>query len=187
MAVLQIHVLGSPVLRQATTPVGAVTPELVQLASDMFDTMHAAQGVGLAAPQVGRTERIAVVEVEHEKHVLINPEIVAREGDIKWEEGCLSIPEVFGDVVRAARVVVRAIGTDGKPFEVEGSELFGVALQHEIDHLNGKLFIDHLSFLKKRKAMEAWDEEKANYPDFLRILGPEDAVGGKRGERGGPA
>jgi peptide deformylase len=172
VAVLPIHVLGSPVLREETRPVQVVTPELVQLAEDMFETMHAAQGVGLAAPQVGRTERLAVVEVEGERHVLFNPEIVAREGNIKWEEGCLSIPEVFGDVIRSARVVVRAIGADGKPFEVEATELLGVCLQHEIDHLHGKLFIDHLSFLKRRKAMAAWDDEKGKYPDFIRILTP---------------
>lgn len=172
MAVLPIHVLGSPVLREETKPVEVVTPELVKLAEDMFETMHAAKGVGLAAPQVGRTERLAVVEVEHERHVLFNPEIVMREGDIKWEEGCLSIPEVYGDVIRAGRVVVRAIGLDGKPFEVEGTELLGVCLQHEIDHLHGKLFIDHLSFLKRRKAMSAWESEKGKYPDFIRILPP---------------
>lgn len=172
MAVLPIHVLGSPVLRQETSRVIDITPELARLAEDMFETMHAAEGVGLAAPQVGRTERLAVVQVEDEKHVLINPEIIAREGEIKWEEGCLSIPEVFGDVMRAARVVVRATGTDGKQFELEGRELFGVCLQHEIDHLHGRLFIDHLSFLKKRKAMAAWDEEKDKYPDLLRILSP---------------
>lgn len=172
MAVLPIHVLGSPVLRQETSRVVDITPELARLAEDMFETMHAAQGVGLAAPQVGRTERLAIVQVDDEKHVLINPEIIAREGEIKWEEGCLSIPEVFGDVLRAARVVVRATGTDGKQFEIEGHELFGVALQHEIDHLHGRLFIDHLSFLKKRKAMAAWDEEKGKYPDLLRILSP---------------
>ncbi len=172
MAVLPIHVLGSPVLREETTPVQVVTPELVQLAEDMFETMHAAQGVGLAAPQVGRSERLAVVEVEGVRHVLFNPEIIAREGDIKWEEGCLSIPDVFGDVIRAGRVVVRAIGADGKPFEVEGTELLGVCLQHEIDHLHGKLFIDHLSFLKRRKAMAAWDDEKGKYPEFIRILTP---------------
>ena len=105
MAILPIHVLGSPVLRQETTPVAQVTPELRQLVDHMFDTMHAASGVGLAAPQVGRTERLAIVQVEDTRLVLINPEIVHREGEIKWEEGCLSIPEVYGDVVRAARVV----------------------------------------------------------------------------------
>ncbi len=172
MAVLPIYVLGSPVLRQETTPVTTITPELLKLANDMFDTMHAAQGVGLAAPQVGRSERLAVVEVEHERHVLFNPEIIFEEGELRWEEGCLSIPEVYGDVYRAARVVVRAMGRNGKTFEIEGQELLGVCLQHEIDHLHGKLFIDHLSFLKKRKALAAWDEEKGQYPDLLRIITP---------------
>jgi peptide deformylase len=172
MAVLPIHVLGSPVLRKETVPVVQVTPELAQLAADMFDTMHAASGVGLAAPQVGRTERMAVVEVEGQRHVLINPDIISREGDITWEEGCLSIPEVYGDVARSAHVVVRATGLDGKPFEVEGRELLGVCFQHEIDHLHGKLFIDHLSFLKKRKAMSAWEEEKVKYPELVRVLTP---------------
>jgi peptide deformylase len=172
VAVLPIHVLGSPILRRETAPVVTVSPEIVKLAEDMFETMHAAQGVGLAAPQVGRTERLAVVEAGGQRLVLINPEIVSREGEITWEEGCLSIPEVFGDVDRAAKVVVRATGLDGQPFEVEGTELLGVCMQHEIDHLHGKLFIDHLSFLKKRKAMKAWDDEKAKYPDGIRILEP---------------
>jgi peptide deformylase len=132
------------------------------------------------------------VEVEEEKHVLFNPEIVVREGEIKWEEGCLSIPEVYGDVMRAARVVVRATGRDGRPFEVEGTELFGVCLQHEIDHLHGRLFIDHLSYLKKRRAMQAWEAERVKYPNLLRILavaGPASrsetaaASGGDRPER----
>jgi peptide deformylase len=179
VAILPIHVLGSPVLREETRLVTEVTPELLQLADDMFETMRAAEGVGLAAPQVGRTERMAVVEVEQERHVLINPEIIHREGDIKWEEGCLSIPEVFGDVMRSARVVVRAIGRDGKPFEVEGTELFGVCMQHEIDHLHGRLFIDHLSFLKKRKAMQTWDQEKQKYPDLRRILTAPRGEGGE--------
>ena len=170
MAVLPIHVLGSAVLRQETTPVTTITPELLKLADDMFDTMHAASGVGLAAPQVGRTERLAVVEVEDERHVLFNPEIISEEGSIKWEEGCLSIPEIYGDVSRAARVVVRALGRDGKPFEVAGEQLLGVCLQHEIDHLHGKLFIDHLSYLKKRKAMALWEDEKDKYPNLLRII-----------------
>lgn len=186
MAVLPIHVLGSPVLREETRPVERVTPELLRLADDMIDTMHAAQGVGLAAPQVGRTERLCVVEVEDEKHVLFNPEILVCEGDIKWEEGCLSIPEVYGDVIRAARVVVRATGRDGQPFEIEGRELFGVCLQHEIDHLHGKLFIDHLSYLKKRRAMQVWEDEREKYPDLLRILSPaspsDSRMPGARGE-----
>ncbi|MBA3854722.1 MAG: peptide deformylase [Gemmatimonas sp.] len=174
MAVLPITVLGSPVLRQVTTEVAEVTDELRQLASDMFDTMRAAEGVGLAAPQVGRTERMCVVEVGDVAAVLINPEIIAREGKIKWEEGCLSIPEVFGWVERSAYVKVRAIGLDGQPFEMEGRELLAVCIQHELDHLDGKLFIDHLSFLNRRKAMNTWDEEKDKYPGLLRILKPGD-------------
>lgn len=174
MAILPITVLGSPILRQVTTPVAEVTDELRQLAADMFETMRAAQGVGLAAPQVGRTERLCVVEVGDVSVALFNPEIVAREGKIKWEEGCLSIPEVFGWVERAGYVKVRATGLDGAAVEVEGTELLSVCLQHEIDHLDGKLFIDHLSFLNRRRAMSAWDGEKDKYPNLLRILKPGD-------------
>lgn len=180
MAVLPITVLGAPILRQETVPVTAVTDELRRLADDMFDTMRAAQGVGLAAPQVGRTERLCVVEVGEQAFTLFNPEIVAREGKLKWEEGCLSIPEVFGWVERSAWVKVRALDRDGNPFEVEGTELLAVCLQHEIDHLDGKLFIDHLSFLKRRQALAAWDEEKGKYPDLLRVLPPGQAVEERR-------
>jgi peptide deformylase len=172
MALLPIHVLGSPILRQETTPVTAVTAELQGLIDDMFETMHAAHGVGLAAPQVGRSERLTVVEVKDARHVLINPEVVDREGELKWEEGCLSIPEVYGEVTRAARVVVRALDRDLKPFEVEGTELLGVCLQHEIDHLHGKLFIDHLSLLKRNRAISQWEMEKPKYPGLLRTIVP---------------
>lgn len=174
MAVLPITVLGAPILRQVTTPVTAVTDELRQLAADMFDTMRAADGVGLAAPQVGRSERLCVVEVGEVSVALFNPEIIARDGKIKWEEGCLSIPEVFGWVERSAYVKVRALGLDGQPFEVEGTELLAVCLQHELDHLDGKLFIDHLSFLNRRRALGTWDDEKVKYPNLLRILKPGD-------------
>src|ERR1700730_10460243 len=98
MSLLAIRVLGDPILRRATTPVQTFTPELQRLIDDMFETMHAARGVGLAAPQVGRSERLTVMEVKGERFVLINPEIVEKEGSIKWEEGCLSIPELYGDV-----------------------------------------------------------------------------------------
>lgn len=175
MAILPITVLGSPILRQATTPVAEVTEELRALAADMFETMRAAQGVGLAAPQVGRRERLCVVEVDDLAVALFNPEVVEREGKVKWEEGCLSIPEVFGWVERAARVKVRALGIDNQPVEVEGTELLSVCLQHEIDHLDGKLFLDHLSFLNRRRALAAWDDEKDKYPDLLRILKAGDS------------
>jgi len=177
MAVLPITVLGAPILRQETVPVTAVTDELRALADDMLETMHAASGIGLAAPQVGRTERLCVVSVEERTYTLFNPEIIAREGKLRWEEGCLSIPEVFGWVDRAAWVKVRAMDRTGEMIEIEGTELFGVCLQHEIDHLHGKLFIDHLSFLKRRQAMNAWEEEKGKYPELLRILKAGDAEG----------
>ena len=175
MSLLPIRVLGDPILRRDTTPVAAFTPELQQLIDDMFATMRAAKGVGLAAPQVGRSERVTVVEVQGAPQVLVNPEIIVREGSIKWEEGCLSIPEVYGDITRAARVVVRALDRDGGPFEVEGTELLGVCLQHEIDHLHGKLFIDHLSFLKRQKALAQWEEERLKYPHLLRTIVPGEA------------
>ncbi len=174
MAVLPITILGANVLRQVTTPVIEVTDELRTLVANMFETMRAADGVGLAAPQVGRTERLCVVEVGDVSAALINPEIIAREGKIRWEEGCLSIPEIFGWVERSAYVKVRAIGVDGQPFELEGRELLAVCIQHEIDHLDGKLFIDHLSFLNRRKALKEWDEEKLKYPELLRVLKPGD-------------
>lgn len=175
MSLLPIRVLGDPLLRRETEPVRTFTPELQRLVDDMFETMHAARGVGLAAPQVGRSERLTVVDVHGARYALINPEIVEREGTIKWEEGCLSIPEVYGDVTRAARVKVRALDREGNPFEVEGTELLAVCLQHEIDHLHGKLFIDHLSFLKRQKALALWEEERAKYPDLVRTVVPGEA------------
>lgn len=170
MALLDIHVLGSPILRQDTEKVGQVTPELRRLVDDMFDTMDKAKGVGLAAPQVGRRERVAVVEVDEQRLVVVNPEIILKEGSVRGEEGCLSIPEVYANVDRFARVVVRAQDIDGAWYEVEGTDLLGRCLQHEIDHLHGRLFTDRLSLLKRRAAMREWEYEKANYPKLLRVL-----------------
>jgi peptide deformylase len=172
MALLPITVLGAPILREETVPVEVVTDELRQLAADMFETMKVADGVGLAAPQVGRRERLCVVEVDEVRLTLFNPEIVAREGRIKWEEGCLSIPHVYGWVDRAERVTVHAMNEHGAPIEVTADGLLGVCLQHEIDHLHGKLFIDHLSFLKRRSVLATWDKEKERYPKLVRIFGP---------------
>jgi peptide deformylase len=179
MSLLEIHVLGSPILRKETTPVQQIDAELLRLIDDMFETMHAAHGIGLAAPQVGRTERLTVIDVSprEESHplVLINPEILVADGGIvKAEEGCLSIPEVYGDVERPAHVVVRALDRNGEPFEVEATELLARCLQHEIDHLHGKLFIDYMSVLKKKAALAAWDELKGAYPDLLRTVRPAE-------------
>jgi peptide deformylase len=180
--ILDIRVLGDPVLRKATTPVEEVTDEIRALISDMFDTMYAAEGIGLAAPQVGRTERVTVMDVEGQKLALINPEIIEREGSARGEEGCLSIPDIFGDVTRATRVVVRALNEKGEEIEAEGTELLARCMQHEIDHLDGKLFIDYLSMLKRRSAMAKWEKLKDDYPNFIRkvsleIAGPHHSEG----------
>jgi peptide deformylase len=177
VSVLGIHVLGSPILRQETEPVAAVTDEIRRLIDDMFETMYLAHGIGLAAPQVGRRERVTVVDAERDRTqprplVLVNPMIVSRDGSVRGEEGCLSIPEIYGDVDRAATVIVRALDRDGQPFEIEGTELLGRCLQHEIDHLHGRLFIDYLSLFKRRAALAKWEEEKVKYPTLVRTVTP---------------
>jgi peptide deformylase len=170
VSLLEIHVLGSPVLREETKPVTEITDEVRRLVEDMFETMRTAQGIGLAAPQVGRLERVAVVDVDNDPIVLINPEIIAESGSERAEEGCLSIPDIYGDVDRAAKVTVRAIDLEGNTFEREATELLARAFQHEIDHLHGKLFIDYLSFLKRRGVMARWEDLKEKYPGQRRIL-----------------
>lgn len=173
MKILDIRVLGDPILRKATTPVEEVTDDIRSLISDMFDTMYAAEGIGLAAPQVGRTERITVMDVEGKKFALINPQIIEREGTQRGEEGCLSIPDIFGEVTRSSRVIVRALNENGEQIEAEGTELLARCMQHEIDHLDGKLFIDYLSMLKRRSAMSKWEKMKDDYPNFIRRVALE--------------
>ena len=170
MALLDIHVLGAPVLRQPTVVVPAVTDELRALAERMHETMHAAKGIGLAAPQVGRPERLFVAEVDGQKVTLFNPEVVSAAGKAKGEEGCLSIPDVYADVERPAAVVVRGMGPDGEPVELGAAELFARCLQHEIDHLHGRLFLDYLSPFKRRSALARWEKEKQKYPSLRRAL-----------------
>lgn len=170
MSILDIRVLGDPILREETTPVETVTDQLRTLAKAMFETMYLAKGIGLAAPQVGRSERLAVVDVDDNPLVIINPEIIQSAGAEKGEEGCLSIPDVYGDVERAAGVRVRAMNLEGAIIEVDAEGLFARCLQHEIDHLHGKLFLDYLSVLKRRSALAKWAREKAKYPGFIRRL-----------------
>ena len=175
MSLLDVRVLGDPILRQETKPVADVTDEVRRLIDDMFETMYAAKGIGLAAPQVGRRERVAVIDVgEGRPFAIINPEIVLAEGAAKGEEGCLSIPEVYGDVERAARVIVRAVGRDGEPFDIDATELLARCLQHEIDHLHGKLFIDYLGAFKRRSALAQWAKEREKYPGNVRKLTPAE-------------
>jgi peptide deformylase len=143
-----------PVLAKPGEPVTEFDDKLKTLVEEMFESMYAAHGIGLAAPQIGLSKRITVIDVNFKKDpedqlVLINPEIIEREGQQFEEEGCLSLPDIRDKVKRAAKVKVRAQNADGEWFEVEGEELLSRAFQHEIDHLDGVLFIDRLSRLKK--------------------------------------
>jgi peptide deformylase len=146
---------GQPVLeQQAETVAEFDTPELHQLIEDMFESMYAARGVGLAAPQIGIAKRIAVIDVStgedpSQKLVLINPEIVGREGNQTGEEGCLSIPTFREPVTRPMKVTARAKDAKGVEFEITGEDLLARALEHETDHLNGRLYIAHISPLKR--------------------------------------
>lgn len=157
MAIREIRKYPDPVLRAKTAPVKQVDEPLQRLIDDMVETMHAAPGVGLAANQVGVPLQLAVIDVSPRDEkgrrnslmVIINPEIVAAQGAVVEEEGCLSIPEISEKVKRSAKVVVRAQDRTGKLFEMEAEGLLAKALQHEIDHLNGLLFVDRLSPLKK--------------------------------------
>jgi peptide deformylase len=175
VSILDIRVLGDPVLRKPTKRVTEVSDELRELIADMFETMYAAEGIGLAAPQVGRSERLAVVDVEGKKFTLINPEIVTTNGSPdKAEEGCLSIPEIYGDVERPAEVTIRATDENGNQYEASANELLGRCFQHEIDHLDGKLFIDYLSPLKRKAALSKWEKAKEEYPGNIRKVRTEE-------------
>lgn len=143
MAKLKIVKVGDPVLRSVSRPVENITPRTLQLIDDMVQTMRAADGVGLAAPQVGVLRRIVVIETPEEGlFELINPKIIAFAGEQRTEEGCLSVPGKFGITVRPMHVTVRALNRKGETVEVNGTGLLAKALCHEIDHLDGKLYID---------------------------------------------
>ena len=145
MAKLNIVKMGDDTLRKVCRPVDTVTPRIVTLLDDMIETMRAADGCGLAGPQVGVLRRIAVVEVEPGKvYELINPKIVAYAGEQQEQEGCLSIPGRWGITKRPKHVTVRAMNRKGEIYEVSGSDLLARAFCHEIDHLDGKLFVDNL-------------------------------------------
>ncbi|MDQ6717748.1 MAG: peptide deformylase [Gemmatimonadota bacterium] len=173
MSILDIRVLGDPILRKATTPVTKITADTHRLIEDMFETMYLAGGIGLAAPQVGRGERITVVHVDEHKFVLINPEIVEQSGNDRSEEGCLSIPDIYGDVDRSLTVTVRALDENGQARDITASGLLARCMLHEIDHLDGKLFIDYLSPLKRRSVMSKWKKIQPDYPGFIRKVTAE--------------
>lgn len=142
MAVFEVVRYGAPVLRLQAKPVNNITPNVIKLLQNMADTMYAAPGVGLAAPQIGVSKRVVVIDVGEGLLELINPEIVSRDGSELESEGCLSLPEITLKVKRAAKVRVKAQNREGKRVEIVGEGMLARALQHEIDHLDGILFID---------------------------------------------
>jgi len=154
MALLNILRYPDPRLYKKAAPVAGVDNSIRTLVRNMAETMYAAPGVGLAATQVDVHKRVIVIdssETRDQLLVLINPDIVAREGTQYCEEGCLSVPGIFEPVERAERVTVRALGIDGKPFTLEAEKLLAVCIQHELDHLEGKVFVDTLSRLKQKR------------------------------------
>lgn len=180
MALLKIRKYPDPVLKQVAGPVANIDGALDSFIESMVQTMYAAPGVGLAAPQVGDSRRVVVLDTDHENPgkqllKLINPQIVDSHGSIVWEEGCLSVIDYNADVKRASQVLVRAYTPDQQEIELEAEGLLAVALQHEIDHLDGKLFIDRISRIKRelyrRKLQKLIKEGKADgeRPSTVRI------------------
>ncbi len=164
MAILPILVYPDDRLHTVATPVSAVNNEIRNLINDMAETMYAAPGIGLAATQVNVHKRIILMDLSdtHDAlQVFINPEIVARSGDAESEEGCLSVPDIFEIVRRAAQVTVRALDRNGRPFSVEAEGLLAVCLQHEIDHLDGKVFVEYLSRLKRSRIANKLEKQRA--------------------------
>lgn len=169
MSQLEILTFPNPRLRTVAKPVTQVDDQIRRHIDDMLETMYAAPGIGLAAIQVGIPLRLVVIDVSegHDQPLcLINPEILGKEGEEEMDEGCLSVPGFYETVRRAERVRVRALDRDGKPFELAADGLLAVCIQHEIDHLDGKLFVDYLSSLKRQRIRKKLEkEEKQRQPE----------------------
>lgn len=162
MAIRQILRFPDPRLRKIAKSVMDVTDDIRQLADDMLETMYDAPGIGLAANQINVQKRIVVIDISEDKSaplIFINPEILSAEGEREHEEGCLSVPEAYEMVTRADKVRVKAINRDGKPFELDTDELLATCIQHEIDHLDGKLFVDYLSNLKRQRIKKRLEKQ----------------------------
>jgi peptide deformylase len=163
MALLQILEFPDPRLRNRAQPVAQVDAALRTLLDDMFETMYAAPGIGLAATQVNVAKRVLVIDLSERRNeplALINPEILQRAGVEETEEGCLSVPGYFDKVTRAEQIRVRALDRDGKQIEFDADGLLAVCIQHEIDHLDGKLFVDYLSELKRTRIRKKLEKER---------------------------
>ena len=155
MAILPIRVVPDPILRQKSKRIRSINGSIHKLINDMLETMHSAPGVGLAAPQVGVPLRVAVIGLpEQEDIILINPQIVRRSGERLVDEGCLSIPGYIGQVKRAVSVTVKGRDQNGKEIRIKANNLLAQALEHEINHLNGILYIDHLEGMDKPRKIE---------------------------------
>lgn len=156
-------------LREVCKPIDEMTDRIDRLIDDMLYTMYNAPGIGLAAPQIAVQERLIVVDVSEKNNeplALINPEIIQSSGRITWEEGCLSLPGIYENVNRPSDILVRGMNRDGKMVEFEANELLAICIQHEIDHLNGKLFVDHLSGLKRARALQRYKKlQEEGFPD----------------------
>jgi peptide deformylase len=169
MAILRITKHGEPVLKKVCAPVdyAAMKKDLPALLRNMWETMYAVKGVGLAAPQIGLNIRLSVIDVrpgeKPQPLVLINPEIISQEGTLEEEEGCLSLPGLYSKVQRFSKVRIRALNAQGKPYEMTGHGLLARAFQHEIDHLDGKLFIDHLSLVERLRVARILKELKLRW------------------------
>jgi len=170
--ILKIEKYPAKILKKVAKPVTEVTPEITKLLDDMAETMYAAPGVGLAAPQVGKSLRCIVLDTGIEQpdgtfvsnlKQLVNPEVIEREDEIEWEEGCLSVPDFTIIMKRANKIKIKALDKHGNPIEFEAEGLFAVALQHEIDHLDGKLLIDQISRLKRE--MYTKEQKKKHLSD----------------------
>lgn len=163
MALLEILEFPDPRLRTKAQPVAQVDDSIRRLIGDMFETMYKAPGVGLAATQVNVHQRVVVIDVSEEQNqplVFINPEIEVLAPELhEYDEGCLSVPGFYETVVRPERIRVKALDRDGKPFEIEPEGLLAVCIQHEVDHLNGKLFVDHISDLKRQRIRKKLEKQ----------------------------
>ena len=173
MSLRDIHLLGSPVLRERSPEVGVVDDGVRAFIADLFDTMRASKGVGLAANQVGVATRVCVVETDKGSYALVNPVIVERDGTVKDEEGCLSIPDIYGDVERSARVTVEALDEHGVKRRIEATELLARAIQHEIDHLDGILFLDRVGPFRRKYLLRQWEKSRKGKTGFIRRV-PDD-------------
>ncbi len=175
MSLLPLHLLGSPVLRRRSQEIGAPDDEIRRLVADMFETMDAARGVGLAANQVGVARRVAVVDADGDRFAMIDPVILESEGKATAEEGCLSIPEIYGDVTRAERVLLEATDLEGNRYRRDATGLKARAIQHEIDHLDGILFLDHLSLMRRQMLLARWRREHRDDTGYIKEVEAESA------------